>query len=170
MEPLKLLSEILIGSYLLATLANLLLTQSVFREDFGQFQNWLGQVLLFGLVLNYIVVFTQRFLVDTTDFFALKSWDNNWSYNVMRLYPLFVIGINITRRLRAKKIVAVLSMLVFIPRLMEFFIVYTVSDVTLKTMNSVYTDPMLRILIAGPILYGMILLVRKNTVVKKVQE
>jgi hypothetical protein len=159
MELLEQLSEIFVNSFLLATLANLTLTKILFKRNFETIQNWLGLTILSGLCLFYVLNIIQGLYADSAyrdSIFDLKEWEVHWQYNLMLLYPLVVISINLIRRLRVKKVVAVLSMLMFLPRLMEFFIVYTVSNVTLGTMNSVYTDPMLQILIAGPILYVVI--------------
>jgi hypothetical protein len=164
MDTIELLIEILISSFFLATFANLTLTKFVFKQDFGRIQNSLGLALLIGLGLSYALLVSQKMFTNLTDkgeLFVLRSGKEHLFYNIMLVFPIIVLALNVTRTLRTKKIVAILSMLMFLPGLMEFFIIYTISDVTFMTMNSVYTDPMLLILVAGPIFYAIIILLVK---------
>lgn len=169
MNLIELAIQILINSFLLAKLANLGMTRMVFRQEFGKIQNWIGVVCLIGLSLNYVLFFkdlllSEAYALETV--YDFKEWDKHTGLNLMFLYPLVLIALNLTYKLRTNKIVAILSLLMFVPRLLEFSIVYFTSDVTFKTMNSVFTDPMLQILIAGPVLYGLLVL-KENVAQKK---
>ncbi len=169
MDLIKILSELLISSFLIATLLNLAITKPIFKEDFKLIQYWLGLGLILGLGLNYILMVSQLWTnrLDPGALFTFKPWNAHFGYNLMLIYPLIVLAFNLPYQLRTHKIVAILSMLMFLPRMFEFFLVYTVSDVTFSTMNAAYTDPMVRIFIAGPVLYGLTLMLEKFIMARK---
>jgi len=168
METLNSISEILISSYLISSILNLFFSKSVFKIDFKFIQNKIGIVLLFGLLLYY-GIFGLRLLIawysgDSLEDFRLTRFytePENYGYNLILISPLIAFIFNLTRKLRTKKYVILFTSLIFFPRIMSFLIVYLSSDVTLATINRVYLNPLLMVMIAGPLLYFILISIEK---------
>jgi len=126
------LSSLLISSYLLATLANLLFTKRLFGQSFAQIQNWVGLVLVIGIITDLALRITKYLSLEgelSVGFLESRSWDEHFFLNLMIVYPLIILTINATAQLR--------KMLTFVPEILEFFIVYTTSNITFSKMNTV---------------------------------
>ncbi len=168
MEIITYISEILMSSYLIASILNLTLTNKIFKLNFKLIQNKIGIILVFGLVLFYGILVIRLLLTLNVD----NSFDDirlpkfyldleYLLYDLMTISPLLAFVLNIINRLRIKKYTILITSLMFLPRTMSFLIVYLTSDVTLVTINRVYLNPILILFISGTVLYIILLSIEK---------
>jgi hypothetical protein len=163
LQSIDFISSILINSFLLGTLLNFALSKRVFKVEFKRVQNWLGITLVVGLILSYgLFVLEHLFDVDYGQRKTMRpiSEYSSW-YLFLCFYPLLFLALNLFTKLRQNKIVSLTTLLVFYPRMMEFIVIYTITDCSFSDLNHAYTDPIRQILIAGPVLYVTIVLVER---------
>jgi len=160
LQSVEFISSILINSFLLGTLLNFALSKWVFKVEFKMVQNWLGIILVIGLILSYSL-FALEHMFDM-DYGQRKTIRpiSEWSawYLFLNFYPLVFLGLNLFKKLRQKKIVSLTTLLIFYPRMIEFIVIYSTVDLSFSELNHAYTDPIRQILITGPLLYLIIVI------------
>jgi hypothetical protein len=163
MDALAFTSEILTSSFLLASICNLVLTGRLVDINYARTQNVIALVYVMGIVLFLVGLLVVTFSLSYSGMdevqFELPRITPGQAisrYSFFAYLPFIAFVLNGIKRLRTKRFVVLLTCLCFVPKFMELIVVFSVSDVTLSTINRAYLVPIGRILVTGPVLYALI--------------
>jgi hypothetical protein len=149
---------------LLGTLLNFTLSKRLFKVKFTKVQNWLGIILMLGIVIGFVenyMIFTNQ--DNPAPLLSKKSMQ----YTFRLFYPLIFLGLNLPSTLRKGGGVPLVSLIIFLSPLFEFYIIWKMNGLSFSAIDHVSTDPIKQILIAGPMLYVTLVLIQRYLIKNK---